>query len=144
MDDDHLTPEDKERRDRLYAACTTGDAAVVPQLLTELSSTIGSISTVKGIALGALGRAAENGHLEASRVILDHAVAANFDRDTWLHEPLCRAVYGMFGQGYVGLVRFLLTRGALIETQRPGAFSRGSALHKAIEDREPAIYSVKK
>lgn len=130
-----LTPEDKERRTRLYAACTTGDAAVVSQLLTELSSTIGSTPIVTGIASGALDRAAENGHLEASRVILDHAVAANFDRGTWLHEALCRAVYGMFGKGYVGVVRFLLDRGALIETQRPGAFSRGSALHKAIEDR---------
>ena len=103
MDDDHLTPEDKERRDRLYAACTNGDAAVIPQLLTELSSSIGSIAT--GFALGALSRAAENGHLEASRVILDHAVAAKFDRDTWLHEALCRAIYGTNGQGHVGLVR---------------------------------------
>ena len=91
--------------------------------------------TVKGIALGALGRAAENGHLEASRVILDHAVAAKFDRDTWLHEALCRAIYGTNGQGHVGLVRYLLDRGALIETQRSVAFSRGSALHKAIVGR---------
>ena len=132
MSDDprmNLTPEDKERRRRLYAACTNGDAAVIPQLLTELSSSIGSIATGlrAGFALGALSRAAENGHLEASRVILDHAVAAKFARSTWLHDQLCRAVYGTDGQGHVGLVRFLLDRGALIETQRPGAFSHGSS-----------------
>ena len=136
MSDDprmNLTPEDKERRRRLYAACTNGDAAVIPQLLTELSSSIGSIAT--GFALGALSRAAENGHLEASRVILDHAVAAKFARSTWLHDQLCRAVYGTDGQGHVGLVRFLLDRGALIET------SRGSALHRAIVDRMEAHHS---
>ena len=149
MDDDLLSegwsPQDIERKNRLYAACKAGDAAVVPQLLTQLSSSVGSSTsrarTLKSLTLGVLDRAAENGHIGASRAILDHAVAADFDGDA-LHKSLLRAVNATKGQGHADVVRFLLDRGASIEffpssiqAQLPSYFPRQSALYTAVRDR---------